>query len=337
MDPKKLKVAELRKELSDRGLDPAGIKPILVKRLEDALTKQSNVNIGSTATPNANTIMPTLPSLDSAKVATKPSTVAKIIFNNNLTNSNASTSVGTNAAGNVASREADKDKATKKIRLSTAMPTIAASTPGTTTSGLISLASQTSMTSTPLTSPAISLVSASVTTNNILIQPKKEAEGKDRKDGKETLDDAKKIVDLSILNKDAVDAVIETRKRRAERFGMQVVLNEDEKHRERSRRFGGDTETIKKQKFTKSPGTSPVAAKVVVDPETARKRAQKFGTVTDQQEAEKRKNRANRFAPAVNSSAVSTPTVPNIPTKAKTNSSSITAPAPIIILEKKNS
>lgn len=40
MDPAKLKVVELRSELSARGLDTKGNKPVLVKRLKDALEKE---------------------------------------------------------------------------------------------------------------------------------------------------------------------------------------------------------------------------------------------------------------------------------------------------------
>ena len=38
MDVDKLKVAELRTELSKRGLDTKGTKPILLARLKEALT-----------------------------------------------------------------------------------------------------------------------------------------------------------------------------------------------------------------------------------------------------------------------------------------------------------
>lgn len=40
MDPAKLKVVELRAELTARGLDTKGNKPVLVKRLKDALEKE---------------------------------------------------------------------------------------------------------------------------------------------------------------------------------------------------------------------------------------------------------------------------------------------------------
>lgn len=40
LDPAKLKVVELRAELSTRGLDTKGNKPVLVKRLKDALEKE---------------------------------------------------------------------------------------------------------------------------------------------------------------------------------------------------------------------------------------------------------------------------------------------------------
>lgn len=42
MDPAKLKVVELRAELSQRGLDTKGIKAVLVERLRKAL-EESNV------------------------------------------------------------------------------------------------------------------------------------------------------------------------------------------------------------------------------------------------------------------------------------------------------
>lgn len=41
LDPAKLKVADLRNELSARGLDVKGTKPVLVKRLKDALEKET--------------------------------------------------------------------------------------------------------------------------------------------------------------------------------------------------------------------------------------------------------------------------------------------------------
>lgn len=40
IDPAKLKVVELRAELSARGLDSKGNKPVLVKRLKDALEQE---------------------------------------------------------------------------------------------------------------------------------------------------------------------------------------------------------------------------------------------------------------------------------------------------------
>lgn len=40
IDPAKLKVVELRAELSARGLDTKGNKPVLVKRLKDALEQE---------------------------------------------------------------------------------------------------------------------------------------------------------------------------------------------------------------------------------------------------------------------------------------------------------
>lgn len=40
LDPAKLKVIELRAELCARGLDTKGNKPVLVKRLKDALEKE---------------------------------------------------------------------------------------------------------------------------------------------------------------------------------------------------------------------------------------------------------------------------------------------------------
>lgn len=40
IDPGKLKVVELRAELSSRGLDSKGNKPVLVKRLKEALEKE---------------------------------------------------------------------------------------------------------------------------------------------------------------------------------------------------------------------------------------------------------------------------------------------------------
>lgn len=39
-DPAKLKVVELRAELSKRGLDTKGNKPVLVKRLKEALEEE---------------------------------------------------------------------------------------------------------------------------------------------------------------------------------------------------------------------------------------------------------------------------------------------------------
>ena len=43
MDPNKLKVAELREELKIRGLDAKGTKPVLVKRLQQALNKEQGI------------------------------------------------------------------------------------------------------------------------------------------------------------------------------------------------------------------------------------------------------------------------------------------------------
>lgn len=40
MDPSKLKVVELRAELSNRGLDTKGNKPVLVERLRKALEEE---------------------------------------------------------------------------------------------------------------------------------------------------------------------------------------------------------------------------------------------------------------------------------------------------------
>lgn len=40
LDPAKLKVVELRQELTSRGLDAKGNKPVLVKRLKEALEKE---------------------------------------------------------------------------------------------------------------------------------------------------------------------------------------------------------------------------------------------------------------------------------------------------------
>lgn len=42
IDPAKLKVVELRAELSSRGLDSKGNKPVLVQRLKEALEKESS-------------------------------------------------------------------------------------------------------------------------------------------------------------------------------------------------------------------------------------------------------------------------------------------------------
>lgn len=45
LDPAKLKVVELRAELSARGLDTKGNKPVLVKRLRDALENESGTGM----------------------------------------------------------------------------------------------------------------------------------------------------------------------------------------------------------------------------------------------------------------------------------------------------
>lgn len=42
MDLEKLKVVDLRKELQQRGLDTKGVKTVLVKRLKDAMDKDSD-------------------------------------------------------------------------------------------------------------------------------------------------------------------------------------------------------------------------------------------------------------------------------------------------------
>lgn len=41
MDISKLKVADLRKELSSRGLDTKGNKPVLIERLREAIEKET--------------------------------------------------------------------------------------------------------------------------------------------------------------------------------------------------------------------------------------------------------------------------------------------------------
>lgn len=41
IDPAKLKVVELRQELSARGLDTKGVKAVLVARLQEALENES--------------------------------------------------------------------------------------------------------------------------------------------------------------------------------------------------------------------------------------------------------------------------------------------------------
>lgn len=40
IDPSKLRVVELRAELSTRGLDTKGNKPVLIQRLKEALEKE---------------------------------------------------------------------------------------------------------------------------------------------------------------------------------------------------------------------------------------------------------------------------------------------------------
>ncbi|KRT79598.1 hypothetical protein AMK59_7718 [Oryctes borbonicus] len=60
LDPAKLKVVELRSELSARGLDTKGNKPVLVKRLKDALEKElkkelPDTSIADTSTEDLNT------------------------------------------------------------------------------------------------------------------------------------------------------------------------------------------------------------------------------------------------------------------------------------------
>lgn len=42
LDPSKLKVVELRQELSARGLDTKGVKAVLVARLQEALNAEAN-------------------------------------------------------------------------------------------------------------------------------------------------------------------------------------------------------------------------------------------------------------------------------------------------------
>lgn len=45
IDPSKLKVAELKKELEKRGLDSSGKKAELVSRLEDALSGEFSIQL----------------------------------------------------------------------------------------------------------------------------------------------------------------------------------------------------------------------------------------------------------------------------------------------------
>lgn len=44
MDVSKLKVADLRKELGNRGLDTKGNKPVLVERLKEAIAKEGKTS-----------------------------------------------------------------------------------------------------------------------------------------------------------------------------------------------------------------------------------------------------------------------------------------------------
>ena len=60
IDPAKLKVVELRAELTARGLDAKGNKPVLVKRLKDALEQElqeeiPDTSIADTSTEDLNT------------------------------------------------------------------------------------------------------------------------------------------------------------------------------------------------------------------------------------------------------------------------------------------
>lgn len=50
MDPAKLKVVELRAELSKRGLDSKGNKPVLVERLKQALEEEKAAGGGGEVT-----------------------------------------------------------------------------------------------------------------------------------------------------------------------------------------------------------------------------------------------------------------------------------------------
>jgi len=124
--------------------------------------------------------------------------------------------------------------------------------------------------------------------------------------------EAPKVVSLARPKQDFFSA----RQSRAQKFGVEVKMSDDEKRNARGARFGVETASLategsRKRKVgedseklaarAKKFGLPATATATATDPDKLLKRSKKFGTpvpsgVVDPEEAEKRKARSDRFA-----------------------------------------